>query len=78
MHHHGDGAGTADRHGDQHRDHADRCCALHAFFAGVLPAVIAVETVTTAGRPIVVGLADVGLGALPGRLDRPPRPFASI
>jgi hypothetical protein len=77
MHHHG-GAGSADRHGDQGRDHADHCCALHAFFAGVLPAAIAVETVDVAGRPIVADLRDLDVGIPPGRLDRPPRPFASI
>ena len=77
MHHHG-GAGTTDHHGDQDRDHTDHCCALHAFFAGILPTAIAVETVGTAGRPIVAGLADVKFGIPPGRLDRPPRLFASI
>jgi hypothetical protein len=77
MHHQG-GAGAAHHHDDQGRHHADYCCALHAFFAGVLPAAIAVETIDAAGRPIFSGVGDIGFGVAPGRLDRPPRPFAPI
>jgi len=77
MHRHG-GASTSDRHSDQDTNHPDHCCALHAFFAGVLPAAIAVEIADITGRPIVVDLNDLGYGVPPDRLDRPPRPFASI
>lgn len=76
--HHQCGAGAAHHHDDQGRHHADHCCALHAFFAGVLPAAIAVETIDAAGRPIFAGVGDIGFGIAPGRLDRPPRPFAPI
>ena len=62
-------------HSDQD---GDNCCALHAFFAGILPGVVMVETVNVPGQRIVATLNDLGLGVHPGRLDRPPRPFASI
>ncbi len=62
-------------HSDQD---GDNCCALHAFFAGILPGVVMVETVNVPGQRIVATLNDLGLGVDPGRLDRPPRPFASI
>jgi hypothetical protein len=76
--HHLGGAGAAHRHGDQDRHHADHCCALHAFFAGVLPPAIAVETVVVVSEPIVTRLDDFGFGVAPGRLDRPPRSLISI
>jgi hypothetical protein len=77
MHHHA-GAGRTDRHDDQDRAHPDNCCALHAFFAGVLPAAIVVEIVNVIGRPMAVRLDGLGFGVAPDRLDRPPRPFAPI
>jgi len=64
--------------GDRNGNHLDPCCALHAFFTGVLPVVIAVEAVDTAGQQFAVDLADVIFGIDPSRLDRPPRPFALI
>jgi len=65
-------------HGDRSKDGADRCCALHTFLAGVLPPVIAVDTVLVRGQRLAADLADIGLGVGAGRLDRPPRPFAVI
>lgn len=62
-------------HGEQD---GNTCCALHAFFAGILPAAIKVETLNVVGQRIAAELNDLGLGVNPSRLDRPPRPFASI
>ena len=59
--------------GDQTGDPADHCCALHAFFTGVLPAVIAVEAVDVGGRRLAADFADITVAVAPGRLDRPPR-----
>jgi hypothetical protein len=73
--HHQGRAGSTDRHRDQDGDHADHCCALHAFFAGVLPAVIAVETVDVVGQRLRTDLADIIISVAPNRLDRPPRPL---
>jgi hypothetical protein len=63
------------RHGDEDNDHPDHCCALHAFLAGVLPPVIAVETVEAVGQRITANFVDIGVGLNPERLDRPPRPL---
>jgi hypothetical protein len=71
-------------HGDpgkahHHRDHggalADTCCALNAYFTGVLPPVIAIETGRITGEPLAVGRDHQSVGVPPGRLDRPPRPL---
>jgi hypothetical protein len=51
---------------------------LHAFFAGILPPVIAVANVDTFGEPLTPRATDLSLGADPGRLDRPPRPLAAL
>ena len=67
--------GTAHHHGDQNGHYADYCCALHAFFAGLLPSVIAVDTANVLGERIAANLTDVGAGVDPDRLDRPPRPL---
>jgi hypothetical protein len=64
--------GNAHHHGG---DLSDTCCALHAYFAGVLPPVIAIETGSIIGEPLVVGRDDQSVGVPPGRLDRPPRPL---
>lgn len=71
-HHHGD-QGTPHHHGDGNP--ADACCALHAYFAGVLPPVIAIETMAVVGERLAVGADDQRLGVPAGRLDRPPRPL---
>ena len=75
-HHH------AHDHGDQGTTHyhgagspADTCCALHAYFAGVLPPVVAIETVTAVGKRFAAGADDQRVGVPAGRLDRPPRPL---
>jgi hypothetical protein len=57
-------------------DHADYCCALHAFFAGILPPAAAVENTGIAGETFHPGVSDVAIGLHPGRLDRPPRPLS--
>jgi hypothetical protein len=83
-HHHADGRHAAHR-ADGHRhngylhpsacpDHADYCCALHAFFAGILPPAAAVDNVVLASERLRPAATDVALGLHPGRLDRPPRP----
>jgi len=56
----------------------DRCCALHAFFAGILPPVIELPAAVVPGQRFVVNLADLAHGVDIGRLDRPPRPLALI
>ncbi len=74
--HHGSMGQTHEHH---HRDHggnpADACCALHAYFVGVISPVIGVLTDWTAGETLVAGLVDKEPGLPPGRLDRPPRPL---
>ena len=68
--------GNAIRH---HSDgQVDRCCALHAFFAGILPPVIELPAAVVPGPRLVVNLADIAHGVAIGRLDRPPRPLALI
>jgi hypothetical protein len=62
--HHHDGANLA-----------DNCCALHAYFAGVLPPIIAIETGSVMGTRLAALIDDEGRGIAPGRLDRPPRPL---
>lgn len=73
-----DGRGTADHGGDQSGDQVDRCCALHAFFAGVVPSTIAVEVVAAAGQRLAIRGVDGVAGVDPGRLDRPPRPSSLL
>jgi hypothetical protein len=62
-----------------HHDHggslADTCCALHAYFAGVLPPVMAIETGSIIGEPLSADPDNQALGVPPSRLDRPPRPL---
>jgi hypothetical protein len=66
--------GTNHHHSDGSGDLADTCCALHAYFAGVLPPAVEVETGNVSGQSLAVGPDDRGFGVPPGRLDRPPRP----
>jgi hypothetical protein len=77
-HHHG-GADAAHHGGnDGHGDHgnlADTCCALHAYFAGVMPPVVAVTTVSIVGERFAARADDQSPGVSPSRLDRPPRPL---
>jgi hypothetical protein len=86
-HHHADGhrAGAHPADGHHHNaclhpdgsacpDHADYCCALHAFFAAILPPSAAIDNVILAGERLRPAVTDVALGLHPGRLERPPRP----
>lgn len=79
-HHHGDDHGGT----PMPQDHgaggglADTCCALHAYFAGVMPPPIAISIGRTIGEPLVASPDDVGLGIAPPRLDRPPRPVRDL
>ena len=69
---------TSSKTPDEHEHglgHADYCCALHAFFVGVLPLAIAIEVANGVGKQVFTGLDDVHRGVAPGRLDRPPRSF---
>ena len=72
-HDHG-GPGKSHHHGDQGGTLADTCCALHAYFAGVLPPIIAIKTGSIVSEPLALGRDDQNVGVPPGRLDRPPRP----
>jgi hypothetical protein len=81
VHHHHDHAhsgsvpGVGGGHEQQSKGHVDDCCALHAFFAGVLPSVAAVTSATRSGERLALGLAESGAGIPPGGLDRPPKPL---
>jgi hypothetical protein len=77
--HHQHGHTHADRGNVPHQaDHsgnlADTCCALHAYFAGVIPPAILIQTVSVIGESLAIGPDDQRRGVPPGRLDRPPRP----
>jgi hypothetical protein len=78
QHHHAHDHGEQGRPHDHH-DHGgtltDTCCALHAYFAGVLPPVMAIETGSFIGESLTVGPDALARGVSPGRLDRPPRPL---
>jgi len=74
-HHHGDAQKT--HHGGDQIP-GDRCCALHAFFAAVLPPAIVISTATVIGQRVAAGLDERRLGVPPDRLERPPRPLLLI
>jgi hypothetical protein len=88
--HHQADSHQADRHrADGHRhdtcahpdagactDHADYCCALHAFFAGILPPAAAIDNAVVTGEILRPAVTDIALGLHPSRLDRPPRPLS--
>jgi len=75
-HHAGDVGGMVHEHGGpQDQNHADYCCALHAFFAGVLPSVAGVVSTTLIGQRVAANFARAAIGLTPGRLDRPPKPL---
>jgi hypothetical protein len=88
-HHHGGSHQAGNHHADGHRhdacahpnagactDHGNYCCALHAFFAGILPPAAAIDNTVIASETLRPGVTDVALGLHPGRLDRPPRPLS--
>jgi len=72
---HGDGKA---RYHDGNQGAVDHCCALHAFFAAVLPPAILTDTVAIVGKPLTADADHGGVGVPPGRLDRPPRPLTLI
>src|SRR6185503_6179051 len=53
----------------------DRCCALHAFFNGVLPSEIPVTMSTLTGARLVPALSERAAGITLAALDRPPKPL---
>jgi hypothetical protein len=73
-HDHG-GAGNSHHPGDGSGNLADSCCALHAYFAGVLPSAVRIETGSVVGQSLAVDPDDQDRGIPPSRLDRPPRPL---
>jgi hypothetical protein len=73
--HHYSGRGTQDEHGDHSARHADYCCALHAFFTGLLPPLFAVEPDSLTGCRFDVDFTDIVISVEPARLDRPPKPL---
>jgi hypothetical protein len=83
-HHH-----SADRpHASEHRhdgcahpdsgtcDHADYCCALHAFFVGILPPAATLDNAVSASETLRPTVTNAALGHRSDRLDRPPRPLS--
>src|SRR6266481_4962765 len=67
--------GKVPRHGDHSGNLADTCCALHAYFAGILPPTVVIETASAIGKSLAGAPDDQRRGMPPGRLDRPPRPL---
>src|SRR5262244_931693 len=43
-------------------DHADYCCALHAFFAGILPPAAAIDNAAIAGETLRPAVTDAAFG----------------
>jgi hypothetical protein len=87
-HHRADGHHAAAHRADGHRhngcrhpdgsacpDHADYCCALHAFFAGILSPAAAIDNAVGGGEALRPAVSDIAPGLHPGRPDRPPRPL---
>jgi hypothetical protein len=72
---------THNHQGCPHQDHgrcgdrADYCCALHAFFAGVLPPAVAIDAVSFIRQRLTLQPTAAVGGVAPSRLDRPPRPL---
>jgi hypothetical protein len=87
-HHHSDGHHAGNHHADHRHDacahldagacsdHADYCCALHAFFAGILPPAAVIESAFVAAETLRPAVSSAAFGLHPGRLDRPPRPLS--
>jgi len=67
--------GKVPLHGDHSGNLADTCCALHAYFAGILPPTVVIETASAIGKSLAGAPDDQRRGMPPGRLDRPPRPL---
>jgi hypothetical protein len=73
-HTHYPGTEEHEHHGAETDKFGGACCALHAFFAGVLPPVAIVDAPWHEGRLLEPGPARPGAGVPPVPLDRPPRP----
>jgi hypothetical protein len=73
-HQHGDDHGAAPVTHHHGGNLADTCCALHAYFAGVLPPAVAVRVASIAAERLISSPDDQGASIPPSRLDRPPRP----
>jgi hypothetical protein len=67
--------GKSGHQGDKSGTLGDHCCALHAFFSGVLPPDVAIEPLSNAGQRLSADARDRGISIAPDRLDRPPRPL---
>jgi hypothetical protein len=74
QHDHAD-QGNVPHHHDHSRNLADTCCALHAYFAGILPPAVLIEAGSPIGQSLAGAPDDQDSGMPPGRLDRPPRPL---
>jgi hypothetical protein len=74
QHDHAD-QGNVPHHDDHSGNLADTCCALHAYFAGVLPPAVLIETGSVIVESLAVSPDDQRRSVPPGRLDRPPRPL---
>src|SRR5262245_5474891 len=78
-HHQANGHDAGGHHAGSHRhdgcahpeagacDHADYCCALHAFFADILPPAAAIDHAAIAGETLRPAVTDAALGLHPGR-----------
>jgi len=71
--HHHDGSGAPHHHDGGNL--ADTCCALHAYFAGVMPPIVAMAAESVVGERLALRFDHQRAGVPPGRLDRPPRPL---
>jgi hypothetical protein len=77
IHHHGAPHSEMDahhHHGGAIDDFGGACCALHAFFSGVLPTVIAIDAAGASGRALTLVPDATRNGVFSSRLERPPRP----
>jgi hypothetical protein len=73
---HGNMGQTHEHHDPDHGGNpADACCALHAYFVGVISPVIGIVTDPMAGETLAASLIRQEPGLPPARLDRPPRPL---
>jgi hypothetical protein len=68
-HHHHDGGANAP---------GDQCCALHSFFAAIVPVVLTPTFAGVLGPPLEARQPENMAGIGPGRIDRPPRTLLLI
>lgn len=68
--------GTAGRHhGDHKGPLSEHCCALHAFFVGIVCPTVTVEAVGATGTRLALPADTAHRTDTASRLDRPPRPL---